>query len=168
MVEGSRDWQVEVLQVQVHVILFSNQQQSVSLCKSFNSFLPVTSRNRRGSQEHGMSQINFIETVLAFSKIEGSDAKGEEVREEKTAHQDWLPSTPKYWTKNNIKDEIWNESPAAKLPQGWVCRRLRGNPLFSLFKYFIQLSVLLCGVNLKMDLCLVQAEPSVEWVGAQR
>jgi hypothetical protein len=30
------------------------------------------------------------------------------------------------------------------------------------------LSVLLCGVNLKMDLCLVQAEPSVEWVGAQR
>jgi hypothetical protein len=35
-----------------------------------------------------MSQINFIETVLAFSKIEGSDAKGEEVREEKTAHQD--------------------------------------------------------------------------------
>lgn len=81
------------------------------------------------------SQINFIENVLGFSKTEGSDNRREEVRGEETVYQDLLLSATKYWTKNNIKDEICNESQAAKFPQGWVCQRLCRNPLF--FAVFI-------------------------------
>lgn len=95
------------------------------------------------------SQINFIENVLGFSKTGGSDTGGEEAKGEKTAHQDLLLSATKYWTKNNIKDEICNESPAAKFPKAGSVKAFAAIlcSSLSLFKYFIQLSMFLCSVN---------------------
>ena len=96
-----------------------------------------------------MSQINFIENVLGFSKTEGSDNRREEARGEETVYQDLLLSATKYWTKNNIKDEICNESQAAKFPKAGSAKGFAAIlcSLLSLFKYFIQLYMFMCRMN---------------------
>lgn len=95
-----------------------------------------------------MSQINCIENILSFFK-KRKDQKRKRHKQEETAHKDLLLSATKYWTKNNIKDEIFSESQAGKFPKagsakgsvGFLCSFL------SLFKYFIQLSMFMCSAN---------------------
>lgn len=98
-----------------------------------------------------MSQINCIENLLGFFRKKKRKEKEKEAAQAggKTAHKDLLLSATKYWTQNNIKDEICNESQAAKFPKagsakgsvGFLCSFL------SLFKYFIQLSMFMCSAN---------------------
>lgn len=134
---------------QVHSNLF-HQEQPASLCQIMQSSSPHYIKEREmATHSITTSQINFIENVLGFSKTEGSDNRREEARGEETVYQDLLLSATKYWTKNNIKDEICNESQAAKFPKAGSAKGFAAIlcSLLSLFKYFIQLSVFVCRVN---------------------
>lgn len=126
-------------------------------------FYWVVQKNRKTlTNNTNTSQINFIENILGFCKnYKGSEKRGSASRKGETTHKDLLLSATKYWTKNNIKDEICNESQAAIFPTagsakgsvGFLCSFL------SLFKYFIQLSMFMCSAN-----CHLYFKSTLKWI----